>query len=194
MIILRYMAMTRAVLSMGLFICASITICAQSAIWKSNKGTLKIESDAPLELIRAKSDKVIGAIDPLSKSFAVTLNINSFVGFNSELQQTHFMENYMEQSKFPTAKFTGKIIEDIPFDQPGQYEVRAKGNLEIHGIVKERIIQGTLIIRNGIVQIQSSFLVPVSDHGINIPKIVSQKIAEQIRVNIEMEFSKDIKL
>ena len=185
--------MTRAILSIVLFFWAYTTISAQSSIWKSSKGILKIESDAPLELIKAKSEKVIGGIDPVTKAFAVSMDVNSFVGFNSDLQRTHFMENYMEQKKFPVATFTGKIIEDIPFDQPGKYEVRAKGNLEIHGIVKERIIQGILTIGDGTAHIQSSFIVPVSDHGIIIPKIVSQKIAEQINVSIEMAFSNNVK-
>ena len=67
--------------------------------------------------------------------------------------------------------------------------MRAKGELDIHGIRKERIIKGTLIIKNNAAQIQTSFLVPVADHGIAIPKIVKQKIAEQITVAVDIEFA-----
>ena len=105
-----------------------------------------------------------------------------------ELQQQHFLENYVEEKKYPKATFTGRFIEDIPFTVPGTYSVRAKGNLEIHGVIKERIIRGTLTITKESARVQSSFFVPVADHGIIIPKIVMQKIAEQIAVDIDVEF------
>jgi len=161
---------------------------AQQGLLIGEKGKASIKSEAPLELIKAESNTLRGAIDPASKSFAFTIRINSFEGFNSEIQQTHFLENYLEQKKYPQATFKGKFIEDIPFDTPGTYSVRAKGSLEIHGISKERIIRGTLTLSQGSARIQTHFLVPVTDHGINIPKIVMQKIAEEIDVEIDIEF------
>jgi polyisoprenoid-binding protein YceI len=117
------------------------------------------------------------------------MNINSFEGFNSEMQQTHFLENYLEQKKFPKATFTGRLIEDISFDTPGTYMVRAKGNLDIHGISKERIIKGTLVVHQSGGSLNTVFSVPVLDHGISIPRIVRQKIADQIQVSVDIEFA-----
>ena len=163
-------------------------------MWRSENGLIQFKSDAPLEMIKAESKALKGIIDPSTKSFAFNLKINTFQGFNSDIQQTHFFENYLEQKKYPNATFTGKIIEDITFNVPGTYSIRAKGNLEIHGITKERIIRGTLTIKEGSAHIQTSFLVPVADHGIAIPKIVKQKIAEQITVDIEIDFAEVVKL
>ncbi|MDQ3015297.1 MAG: YceI family protein [Bacteroidota bacterium] len=162
---------------------------AQEDIYISERGAAGFKSEAPLELISAESKFLRGAINPTSKSFAFTISVNSFQGFNSDIQRTHFLENYMEQKKYPEATFSGKIIEDIPFDTPGIYTVRAKGDLEIHGIKKERIIKGTLTIKEHSAHIQTTFSVPVADHGIAIPKIVNQKIAEQISVHVDIEFA-----
>ena len=63
----------------------------QEIVWKSQKGTAKIASEAPLEIIKAESKEVKGVIDPVSKAFAFTINMKSFEGFNSELQQQHFL-------------------------------------------------------------------------------------------------------
>ncbi len=164
-------------------------VWAQDGVWKAEHGVAHIKSDAPLEVIKADSKALRGVIDPSSRSFAFSVRINSFEGFNSEIQRTHFLENYLEQKKYPQATFKGKFIEEIPFGVPGTYSIRAKGNLEIHGIVKERIIRGTLVIKKGIMIAQARFFVPVTDHGITIPKIVMQKIAEEIEVNIEIEFT-----
>lgn len=163
---------------------------AQEAKWHGTDGVAHIRSEAPLELIQAESKSLRGVIAPETRSFAFTVRINSFQGFNSEIQHTHFLENYMEEKKFTSATFTGKFIEDIPFDTPGTYSVRAKGNLEVHGIMRERIIKGQLVIKENSANIHTVFLVPVSDHGINIPKIVNQKIAEEIEVTIDIDFSK----
>lgn len=166
---------------------------AQQLLWMADHGKVQIKSEAPLELIKAESNLLKGVIDPSNKAFAFVIPINSFEGFNSDIQQTHFLENYMEQKKYPQATFTGKLIEDIPMDVPGTYSIRAKGNLEIHGVVKERIIRGTITIRKGSARVQTNFLVPVTDHGITIPKIVKQKIAEQIAIDVDLEFKEGIK-
>lgn len=156
--------------------------------WQAENGTANIKSEAPLEIIKAESNEVKGVIDPVSKSFSFSIRMSSFEGFNSEIQQSHFLENYIEVEKYPKATFKGKLIEEIPFAVPGSYSVRAKGNFEVHGVVKERIIRGTLIVRKDSARVQSTFYVPLADHGITIPKIVMQKIAEEISVEIDIEF------
>jgi hypothetical protein len=167
---------------------APVFLFAQDELRRAENGIVNIRSDAPLEIIAAESHALRGIIDPASKAFGFTLRINSFEGFNSEIQQTHFQENYMELKKYPTATFKGKFIEDIPFNVPGSYTVRAKGLLEIHGITKERIIKGILVIDQHQMILQAKFFVPVADHGIAIPKIVMQKIAEEIEVDIQVIF------
>jgi len=161
---------------------------SQVGLYVSQKGEAGFKSEASLELIKAESKSLGGVINPVTKGFAFSLKINSFQGFNSDIQRIHFLENYMEQTTFPLATFTGKLIEDIPFDTPGTYSVRAKGELEIHGIRKERIIRGTITLMPGAAQLTTNFSVPLADHGIAIPKIVKQKIAEQIAVSINIEF------
>jgi polyisoprenoid-binding protein YceI len=89
----------------------------------------------------------------------------------------------MEVEKFPKASFTGKIIEQIDFTKNGTYDIRAKGDLDIHGVKQTRIIKGKIIITNGTLNVESKFLVPLSDHNISIPTIVSQKIATEIQVD-----------
>lgn len=162
----------------------------QDARWIATDGRVHIQSDAPLEVIKAESQVLQGVIDPYSNTFAFSIRINSFQGFNSQIQRTHFLENYMEEKKFPTATFEGRFIEEIPFATPGVYSVRAKGILNIHGISRERIIRGELVVGEESVSIQTDFFVPVSDHGISIPKIVNQKIAEEIAVTIEIDFNR----
>lgn len=157
---------------------------------KTNNGTVKITSDAPLELINAKSTELRGIIDPVKNTFAFQLDIQSLKGFNSALQEEHFYENYMETDKYDKATFSGKIIEKIDFESNGSYNIRAKGNLELHGIKQERIIKCIIKVEEGIVKASSEFFVGLADHNITIPKLVYQKIAEEIFVEINTELSR----
>jgi YceI-like domain len=160
----------------------------QSNPIQSNNGKVVFTSEATLELIKATSGKLKGAMDKSKNTFAFSVDISTFKGFNSDLQREHFFENYVETDKFPTASFSGKIIEPVDFSVNGTYEVRAKGFFTVHGISKERIIKGTVIVKNGMISIGSVFMVRLEDHDIRVPKIVYEKIAEEIKVEINIQF------
>jgi polyisoprenoid-binding protein YceI len=161
----------------------------QPKIYTTNTGTIRFRSEAPMELIHAVSKEVKGAVDADKKTFAFRIRINSFEGFNSPLQREHFNENYMETPKFPEALFNGKIIEDIDLSQPGTYTVRAKGILTIHGVSKERIIKSDVEVKNGMMKIKSNFTVLLSDHNIPIPRVVKEKLANEIVVELLAELN-----
>lgn len=161
---------------------------SQSNTIVANNGKVEFISEAPLEIIKATSDKLKGAVDKVKNTFAFAVDINSFKGFNGDLQREHFHENYMETDIFPNATFSGKFIEQVDFLVNGTYEVRAKGFFSVHGVPKERIIKGTLVVNNGTIHIKATFTVRLEDHDIKVPKIVHEKIAEEIKVVINIQF------
>lgn len=171
-----------------------LTVClfppsavAQGVIYITSNGKVSFTSDAPMEMIEASSNSLIGGIKSADKSFAFSILVKSFEGFNSSLQRTHFNENYMESDKYPKITFDGKIIEDIDLTKNGTYNIRGKGQFSIHGIKQERIIQCKLVITNGKLKVSSKFTVLLDDHNIKIPAVVNQKIAEEIAVTINID-------
>ena len=141
----------------------------------------------PLELITAKSNELKGAIETETKTFVFSVKVNSFKGFNSGFQKDHFNENYLESDKYPDATFKGKIIEDVDFTKNTIITVRAKGILTVHGVPKERIIKSDMTIKNGSIFIKSNFTVLLADHNIPIPKVVHEKLASEIKVEVNSE-------
>lgn len=163
-----------------------------STILRLAESEVRFTSNAPLEIIRAATTEMAGLINTDDGSFAFRIPMQSFKGFNSPLQMEHFHENYMESNDFRYATFQGRIIEDVDFSQTAVLEVRAKGQLDIHGISQERIIKATIDITGpGAVTVRSEFTVPLSDHNITIPKIVEQKIAREIAVEMNATFAAD---
>jgi polyisoprenoid-binding protein YceI len=162
-----------------------VAMLSQSAVYKCENGKINLKSMAVLEVIEARCNKLRGVIDPSSQSFAWTVEVRYFEGFNSPLQQEHFNENYLESTVYPKATFTGRIIEQVNFQQQGLQTVRAKGKLNIHGVEQERILKCQLENKGGKLFVRTTFTVPVADHNIAIPRIVHQKIAEEIQVSVE---------
>jgi YceI-like domain len=159
-------------------------------IYVSEKGVISFRSNATLELIKASSNKVRGVIDAQQKTFAFEVRINSFEGFNSDLQREHFNENYLESTKFVSAIFKGKIIEDIDFNINGKYMVRAKGALNIHGVEQERIIKCSIEINDHTIHLESDFMVLLNDHNIIVPKVVHEKVATAIEVAVQCDLKR----
>ena len=153
-------------------------------IYETNDGTVLFHSKATHELIRASSGKLKCAMDVHKKQFAFRLDIKSFMGFNSPLQREHFNESYMESDRYPEATFSGKIIEDLDLSKDGEYDVRAKGKLNIHGLEQERIIKGHVSTKNGKISLSANFIVSLADHDIKIPRVVYDKLAPDISVTV----------
>lgn len=173
-----------------LLVLFSFKLQAPLADYKVSAGTIAFKSDASLELIKAQSNELKGIFIAEKKQFAFIVIIKSFRGFNSPLQQEHFNENYLESNKYPSASFEGKIIEDIDLSADGTYAIRAKGNLSIHGVVQERIIKADITVKNGNISIKSNFTVLLADHNIPIPKVVHEKLASEIKVEIKADLVK----
>jgi len=161
---------------------------SDAKLYEVNEGSVYFRSDAPLELIEASSTELKGLINAEERTFAFSVPMSSFEGFNSPLQRVHFNENYMESKQYPNATFSGKIIENIDFTKDGLYTVRAKGQLNVHGIKRERIIRSELQVEEGQIEVHANFTVLLAEHDISIPKIVHQKIAEEIAVEIRAVF------
>lgn len=158
---------------------------ASSQIYLCKDGDTRFTSEAPLELIKAHSNKTKGVIDCSTKNVAFSIDVDSFEGFNSGLQKEHFRENYMETEKYAEATFKGKIIEDIDFSKNGTFSVRAKGIFTIHGTEKEKIVKVKIILKDKEMHVETTFEVPLEDHNIKIPKVVNQKIASIIMVEVK---------
>jgi hypothetical protein len=155
-----------------------------SQIYQTASGKISFRSDAPLEIIRASSSELNGLIDITKNNFSFKIYVHSFKGFNSPLQKEHFNENYMESDKYPEASFKGKIIEDVDLSVDGTYQVRTKGILIIHNVPQERIIQSDVSVKKNIITVHSAFTVLLSDHNIPIPMVVNQKLANEIKVEV----------
>ncbi|GAB2698631.1 YceI family protein [Mucilaginibacter koreensis] len=149
---------------------------------------ISIYSKAPLEDIDAITTKGTSVFNAATGDLAFNVPIRSLV-FQKSLMQEHFNENYMESDKFPQASFRGKIQQKVDVTKNGTYPVTATGVLEVHGVKQNRSISGKIMVNNGVVSMNSTFMVKCKDHNIEIPKLVFEKIAETIQVEVAATYT-----
>jgi len=180
---------TTKTLCLFVLITAAFAFKKQPAqLYQITSGKISFRSDAPLEVINASSTDLLGLLDIAKKNFSLKIDVHSFKGFNSPLQKEHFNENYMESDKYPYASFNGKIIEDVDLSVDGTYQVRTKGTLTIHNVPQERIIKTDITVKQKVITVHTNFTVLLSDHNIPIPTVVNQKLANEIKVEVNAGF------
>jgi hypothetical protein len=179
-------SMYRIVSSTVVILCLLTSHVSSAQLFTVKSGKIFFESNAPQENIQASSSNLSGLMNININTFAFAVDIKSFKGFNSDLQEEHFYENYMQTDIFPRSTFSGKLIDKFNADAVKQ-TLRAKGQFEIHGVKAERIIQVEILKTTTGYNVKTEFNVLLEDHGIVVPKIVFQKIAENIKVSVSVE-------
>jgi hypothetical protein len=153
----------------------------------TKSGHIWFFSSTPMENIEAHNNQVTSYIDTKTGDIAFQLLVKSFK-FDRALMEEHFNENYMEADKFPKADFKGKItnLTDIKLDKPGIYNVIIEGNLTIHGVTQAVKNEGTIEVKGNLLIGKAKFQVVPQDYKIEIPKVVAEKFAKSMDVNVEM--------
>jgi polyisoprenoid-binding protein YceI len=68
--------------------------------------------------------------------------------------------------------------------------VRAKGTMTIHGESQEIFINCQMNAGDKSIQVKGIFNISLVDYNISIPKVVSRKVAEEIRITVNVELKK----
>ena len=155
----------------------------------SNKGQISFFSVAPIENISAINENVSAIIDSQTGGFAFRLKIEDFT-FPNSLMQEHFNESYLESEKYPLSTFTGVIDNFSDLDLSTKQNLVVNGSLSMHGISKDAQMKATAHLINEELYITSTFDVALEDYDIDIPKIMMYKIAELIKVVVEIKLQK----
>ncbi|KAA9338924.1 YceI family protein [Adhaeribacter soli] len=161
---------------------------AQDKYFTKN-GQVSFFSSTPMEDIEAHNSNATSVIDARTGKMEFAVLIKAFK-FKKALMEEHFNENYMESGKFPKATFAGVLtnLSAVDFKKDGTYKVNVKGNLTIHGVTKEVELPATITVASGAVKANAVFNVAPEDYQIEIPKLVREKIARQIKVTVNMDY------
>jgi len=144
-------------------------------------GILTFEASVPsFEEVAAQNNSTTAILNTETGEFAALVLVKGF-RFKNALMEEHFNENYAESDQYPKATFKGGI-DGFNMDRlEATYKIN--GELTFHGISKAiENIPLTISIQEGNITLSGNFVTYASDFDIDIPKIVSKKVAEEIGV------------
>lgn len=168
------------------FVLTTTQALAQGVFISSN-AEVSFYSYAPLEDITATSKSVNSMFNTRNNEIAFTIPMQSFK-FEKSLMQEHFNEKYVESDKFPMATYTGKIVEQLDYSIDGTFNVTTSGELTIHGVGRNVVEKGTLIIKNDSIQLDAQFRIAVENYKIAIPKLLFRNIADTVDVKLKVNY------
>lgn len=151
-------------------------------------GSIHFLSEAPLEKIEASNGNAYVVFDVGTGQMEWSVLIKGFK-FEKALMQEHFNENYMESDKYPKAIFKGSIsqVSGINLLKDGNYDVEASGDITIHGVTKPTRAPGRVMVKNGVLTVESSFNLTIADYNIEVPKVVRDNIAKTVKVSVSAQ-------
>jgi polyisoprenoid-binding protein YceI len=102
--------------------------------------------------------------------------------------QEHFNENFMESATYPKAYYRGKItgfsaeaLSSVPM------KLRVAGELTIHGVSRKVETMASLSLNGDTIRMTSEFIAKPEDYKIKVPRILFNKIAEEVNVLVNLE-------
>ncbi len=141
-----------------------------------------------VELVEATNDQVGAVVDLENGNLAFQIQMRAF-HFNIALMEEHFNENYVESELYPKATFRGAFL-DLPKNLSTEQELLVKGTMDFHGIQKEMNFSVTLSLIDDVLVGNAEFVLLCSDFGIEIPKLVADKLANAIQVKVNARLKK----
>ncbi len=145
---------------------------------------IQFTSNTPVETFTGRNTKADGEIEVESRKIRLRVDM---AGFSTGLRRRdeHMRENELETDKFPFAEFSGVVA---PNAEAGS-TARAEGTLTLHGVTKNVTVSGALEKITGGWRVKCSFPLRLSDYQIPIPRFLVMKLAPEIQVEAELEFT-----
>ena len=100
------------------------------------------------------------------------------------LRNRHMRDNYLEVGRFPYATFTGHIARTEETSSR-DFRVTATGELTIHGVARSRELTCRVTPVGAAYRVVCGFEVLLTDHDIEIPKVMFLKLANEIRLELD---------
>ena len=170
---------------------ACLTLCAtsmfaQKYMTRTGKISFNATAASSPEKIEAVNNEVANIVDAKSGDVVFQVLIKSFK-FERALMQEHFNENYMESDKYPKAEFKGTIADmgGMSPSKDGTYNVKVSGKLTMHGVTKDVTVPGTVTVKGTSITLKAKFMLNLKEYNINIPSLVSDKVAKEATVILE---------
>jgi len=168
-----------------------LTTTAYAQKYSTRTGNIKFEASVPSFEEVAAVNKSASAVLESSKGDLAVLALMKGFRFKIALMEEHFNESYAESDKYPKATFKGTIEGfDVAKLTDETKSFTITGDLTLHGKTK-KIADSAKVSKTGdTITITGSFEVKPADFEIEVPKVVSKKVAEKVTITYNLVLTK----
>ncbi len=164
----------------------------QTDRYQTRTGSISFEASVPtFEPIKAVNKSTTVVLDMKTGNIAALALIKGF-RFPIALMQEHFNENYIESDDYPKAILKGSLsdFDANTLSQNISTTFIFDGTIELHG--KKKIISFPILLNPSgeNIKLESNFNLKPADFDIEIPSIVSNKIAQEVQVSVNATLNK----
>jgi polyisoprenoid-binding protein YceI len=179
---------------LGLLLCGSTAAHAQEYhVDLEAENVVRFISEATIEDFEGVTDRIDGFValgegglaqDRIEGSeFYLEVDLAS-IDTGIGLRDRHMRDNYLETDRFPFATFAG-VFGSVTEGGAGVYAVTGRGAMTIHGVSRETLIPCEVQSVGDGYRVRCAFQVLLSDHDIEIPKVMFMKLANEIRLELD---------
>ncbi|SHL76630.1 YceI family protein [Flavobacterium saccharophilum] len=180
--------MKKLIVLLLLFV-GTVNVSAQKYMTKT--GSLKFEASVDsFEEIAAENKNTSAILESATGEIAVLTLVKGF-RFKIALMEEHFNENYIESDKFPKATFKGKVEDfDVAKLSSASGMFKISGDLTLHGKTKKVTTNAKISKSGDKITITGNFEAKPEDFDIEIPKLVSKKVADKVKITFNLLLTK----
>ena len=173
------------------FMAAFVPFVCKAQKFATKKGNIKFEASVPSFEEVAAENKTVSAIFNADNGEMAVLALMKGFRFKVALMEEHFNESYAETAKYPKAVFKGSLenfrLADVT-EKPKQFKIT--GELTLHGKAK-KITDTAMVSKSGnTIVITGEFTVKPADFDIEVPSVVSKKVADEVQVTYSFSLDK----
>jgi polyisoprenoid-binding protein YceI len=163
----------------------------------NGKSRATFVSDAPLETMVGKTNKVTGTltVDPadITKTTGKFKVAVKSLKTGNDLRDEHLQgDGWLDAEKNPFIHFE---ISEVVLGKKGNAElkqnkdtkVQVKGKFTAHGVTQFVTAKGTVNWSGAGIRIKAEFPVNLTSHEISVPSIVRLKVANEIQVSVDLQ-------
>ena len=126
-----------------------------------------------------EGDKAFGD----KNEFYFEIQLNTFDTGNGK-RDRDMRNDVLETKEYPAAYFKGNFTHVE--DSKDLYTVTVKGEMNLHGKKKKMEIPGTIVIKEGEMNLKTHFSIFLNDYGIKAPSLIAFiKVAEEIKLELD---------
>lgn len=179
---------SKAAMLHRLFILCLFMVCgfspeAYGQAYMTESGHAEFDSSVPLHSFTGESDYLMGKINLANSVVDFYLDVTTLkTGIGKRDKD---MLETLEAEEYPFAEFYGKLTTPFDPERETPQKVTVEGEFTIHGVSRERSIEGTLEPTSEGLLLTSSWTINIEDYDIDPPGILFYRVSENIDIRIE---------